>query len=193
MILRKLLASSTPAIVATLITVRARLEQMLVDEASAEQINLLEQWVEEDDLETDYLEEEEEEEEEPESDELLPSQPVVQSPEHKKQFIQAEIDELTAIIELAHGLRTDTKAQSLLTALQLGFASMAELGASRKAIIFTESKRTQEYLHQFLSASGYDGKLVLFSGTNNHPDSTLVYQQWLTEHKGTDRITGSPR
>ncbi|OGB25176.1 MAG: ATP-dependent helicase [Burkholderiales bacterium RIFCSPLOWO2_02_FULL_57_36] len=188
LILRKLLASSTPAIVATLITVRARLEQMLVDEASAEQINLLEQWVEEDDLETDYLEEEE-----PESDERLPSQPVVQSPEHKKQFIQAEIGELTAIIELAQGLRTDTKAQSLLTALQLGFASMAELGASRKAIIFTESKRTQEYLHQFLSASGYDGKLVLFSGTNNHPDSTLVYQQWLTEHKGTDRITGSPQ
>lgn len=191
LILRKLLASSTPAIVATLITVRARLEQMLVDEASAGQINLLEQWVDEDDLETDYLEEEEEEA--PESDERLPSQPVVQSPEHKKQFIQAEIDELTAIIELAHRLRIDTKAQSLITALQLGFASMAELGASRKAIIFTESKRTQEYLHQFLSTSGYDGKLVLFSGTNNHPDSTLVYQQWLTEHKGTDRITGSPQ
>ena len=191
LILRKLLASSTPAIVATLITVRARLEQMLVDEASAEQINLLEQWVDEYDLETDYLEEDEEEA--PESDERLPSQPVVQSPEHKKQFIQAEIDELTAIIELAHRLRTDTKAQSLLTALQLGFASMAELGASSKVIIFTESKRTQEYLHQFLSASGYDGKLVLFSGTNNHPDSTLVYQQWLTEHKCTDRITGSPQ
>lgn len=191
LILRKLLASSTPAIVATLITVRARLEQMLVDEASAEQVNLLEQWVDEYDLETDYLEEDEEEA--PESDERLPSQPVVQSPEHKKQFIQAEIDELTAIIELAHRLRTDTKAQSLLTALQLGFASMAELGASSKVIIFTESKRTQEYLHQFLSASGYDGKLVLFSGTNNHPDSTLVYQQWLTEHKCTDRITGSPQ
>lgn len=189
LILRKLLASSTPAIVATLITVRARLEQMLVDEASAEQINLLEQWVEEDDLETDYLEEEEE----PESDELLPSQPIVQSPEHKNQFIQAEIDELTAIIELAHGLRSDTKAHSLLTALQLGFTSMAELGASRKAIIFTESKRTQEYLHQFLSANGYDGKLVLFSGTNNHPDSTFIYQQWLAEHKGTDRLTGSPQ
>ncbi|MFG0822804.1 SNF2-related protein [Pseudomonas sp. GLN_3] len=192
LILRKLLASSTPAIVATLITVRARLEQMLADEASVEQINLLEQWVEEDDLETDYLEEEDKEEE-PESDELLPSRPVVQSPEEKKQFIQAEIEELTAIIELAHALRTDTKAQSLLTALQLGFASMAELGASRKAIIFTESKRTQEYLHQFLSASGYDGKLVLFSGTNNHPDSTLIYQQWLTEHNGADRITGSPQ
>ncbi|WP_047711813.1 SNF2-related protein [Pseudomonas lactis] len=188
LILRKLLASSTPAIVATLMTVRARLEQMLVDEASAEQVNLLEQWIEEDDLETDYLEEEE-----PNSDELLPSEPIVQKPEHKKQFIQAEIDELTVIIDLAHVLRSDTKAQSLLTALQLGFASMAELGASRKAIIFTESKRTQEYLQQFLSASGYDGKLVLFSGTNNHPDSAVIYQQWLAGHKGTDRVTGSPQ
>lgn len=188
LILRKLLASSTPAIVATLITVRARLEQMLVDEASAEQINLLEQWVEEDDLETDYLEEEE-----PGSDDLPPSELVVQKPEHKKQFIQTEIDELTGIIDRAHGLRSDTKAQSLLTALQLGFTSMAELGASRKAIIFTESKRTQEYLHQFLSANGYDGRLVLFSGTNNHPDSTVIYQQWLATHKGTDRVTGSPQ
>lgn len=188
LILRKLLASSTPAIVATLMTIRTRLEQMLVDEASAEQINLLEQWVTEDDLETDYLEEEE-----PGSDDLLPSEPVVQNSGHKKQSIQTEIDELTSIIDLAQGLHSDTKAQSLLTALQLGFTSMAELGASRKAIIFTESKRTQEYLHQFLSANGYDGKLVLFSGTNNHRDSTVIFQQWLAEHKGTDRVTGSPQ
>lgn len=70
---------------------------------------------------------------------------------------------------------------------------MAELGAPRKAIIFTESKRTQEYLYQFLATNGYDGKLALFSGTNNHPDTTLIYQQWLNEHKGSDRVTGSPQ
>src|SRR3546814_7312075 len=70
---------------------------------------------------------------------------------------------------------------------------MAELRARRKAIIFTESKRTQEYLHRFLSANGHAGKLVLFSGTNNHEDSTVIYQRWLEEYKGTDRVTGSPQ
>jgi hypothetical protein len=75
----------------------------------------------------------------------------------------------------------------------LGFGKMAELGAPRKAIIFTESRRTQEYLHRFLSASGYTGKLVLFSGTNNHEDSGAIYQAWLAEFHGTDRITGSPQ
>ncbi|ANG62603.1 ATP-dependent helicase [Marinobacterium aestuarii] len=197
LVLRKLLASSTSAIVATLATIRARLEQMLLDDAAVDKINLLEQWVEEDDLETDYLEEQEL----GDSTELEDSNPgylpaaeqALSDPEQKKQAIQQEIDELSGIIAMAQGLQNDTKAQSLLTALQLGFANMAELGAPRKAIIFTESKRTQEYLYQFMAANGYDSKLMLFSGTNNHPDTTAIYQQWLAEHQGTDRVTGSPQ
>ena len=70
---------------------------------------------------------------------------------------------------------------------------MAELKAPRKAIIFTESRRTQEYLFRFLSANGHAGKLVLFSGTNNHEYSTAIYQRWLEEYKDTDRVTGSPQ
>ncbi|SDT17271.1 Helicase conserved C-terminal domain-containing protein [Halopseudomonas litoralis] len=197
LILRKLLASSTPAILGTLITIRARLEQMLVDEAAAEKQSLLEQWVEEDDLEADYLEEDELENDVSVNDVspgyLIADTPVPLAPEQKKQAIQLEIAELDSIIALAQGLHSDTKAQALLTALQLGFNNMAELGAPRKAIIFTESKRTQEYLYQFLSANGYESKLALFSGTNNHPDTTTLYQRWLIEHQGTDRVTGSPQ
>lgn len=196
LILRKLLASSTPAILATLATICARLEQMLVDEADADRINLIEQWVEEDDLETDYLEEDQEENCEAEnvvSGELAAPDLLTAGPEQKKQAIQQELVELNEIIALAQGLSGDTKAQSLLTALKHGFSNMAELGAPRKAIIFTESKRTQEYLYQFLATNGYDGTLALFSGTNNHPDTTLIYQQWLTDHQGTDRVTGSPQ
>lgn len=196
LILRKLLASSTPAILATLATICVRLEQILVDEADADRINLIEQWVEEDDLETDYLEEDQEENREAEnvvSGELAASDLVTAGPEQKKQAIQQELVELNEIIALAQGLTGDTKAQSLLTALKHGFSNMAELGAPRKAIIFTESKRTQEYLYQFLATNGYKGKLALFSGTNNHPDTTLIYQQWLTEHRGSDRVTGSPQ
>lgn len=107
--------------------------------------------------------------------------------------VATEIAELNAFVDAARALKTDTKAQALLKAIDLGFGKMAELRAPRKAIIFTESKRTQEYLHRFLAANGHAGNLVLFSGTNNHEESTVIYQRWLEEYKGTDRVTGSPQ
>ena len=61
------------------------------------------------------------------------------------------------------------KGQALLSALHAGFAKAAELGSAEKAIIFTESRRTQEYLVRLLSEQGYDGKLVLFNGSNSDP------------------------
>ena len=77
--------------------------------------------------------------------------------------------------------------------LELGFGNMAELHAPREAIIFTESRRTQEYLARFLSANGYAGKLAAFSGTNISDDSTRTYQEWMAANKGSDRITRSPQ
>ncbi len=62
-----------------------------------------------------------------------------------------------------------------------------------KAVIFTESKRTQEYLQAYLVANHYLGKIVTFSGTNNSPETTQIYQQWLQDCQGTDKITGSPQ
>jgi len=190
LILRKLLASSSHAVSATLITIRQRLERLLAGGTDDNGSQLVEQLIAEDDLEQDYLEEEAAEDEDASTDEA-------RSPEDKGKpnpnALRAEIAELTAFIDAAQALQTDTKAQALLKALAAGFGKMAELRAPRKAIIFTESKRTQEYLHHFLSANGYAGKLVLFSGTNNHEDSTAIYQRWLEEFKGTDRVTGSPQ
>ena len=54
-------------------------------------------------------------------------------------------------------------------ALSAGFQKAAELGGPQKTIIFTESRRTQDYLVRLLSAKGYDGKLALFNGTNADP------------------------
>ena len=188
LILRKLLASSAHAVAATLITIRQRLEQMLAGVTIDNGALLVEQLIADDDLEQDYLEEDEDDE-----------SPEGQTPsglDHGKpdtDLLRAEIAELTAFIDAAEALQTDTKAQALLKALALGFGKMAELHAPRKAIIFTESRRTQEYLHRFLSAHGYMGKLVLFFGTNTHEESAAIYQQWLDEFKGTDRATGSPQ
>ncbi|MDO4682398.1 MAG: SNF2-related protein [Lautropia sp.] len=107
------------------------------------------------------------------------------------ELLRLEIAELGEFIDKAENLPTDTKAAALLKALKLGFDNMAALGAPRKAIIFTESRRTQEYLARFLSAHGYEGKLAIFSGTNTDPESTAIYKAWLKTHAGTDRVTGS--
>lgn len=199
LILRKLLASSSHAVAATLVTIRERLQGLLTaGKTEDDGSQLVEQLIAEDDLEQDYLEEEASEAEE-DAGVLTPvlaedgKLDAEQDADAVRAAITAEIAELTAFIEAAQALRTDTKAQALLKALDLGFNKMAELRAPRKAIIFTESKRTQEYLHRFLSANGHAGKLVLFSGTNTHEESTAMYQRWLEEYKGTDRVTGSPQ
>lgn len=180
LILRKLLASSSHAVVGTLKTIRERLAALL---AGTEQDGhqLLARLVAEDELDTEDWEE---------AVEGTQAADDERAPDITR--LRAEIAELDGFIEAAGALQTDTKAQALLKALQLGFDNMATLGAPRKAIIFTESKRTQEYLHRFLSANGYE-RLVLFSGTNNHEQSTAIHQQWLREYEGTDRVTGSPQ
>lgn len=199
LILRKLLASSSHAVAATLVTIRERLQGLLTaGKAEDDGSQLVEQLIAEDDLEQDYLEEEASEaEENAEAPTPVPveeGKPGAAKDAHAvRAAITAEIAELTAFIDAAQALQTDTKAQALLKALTLGFGKMVELRAPRKAIIFTESKRTQEYLHRFLSANGHAGKLVLFSGTNTHEESTAIYQRWLEEYKGTDRVTGSPQ
>jgi Helicase conserved C-terminal domain len=73
----------------------------------------------------------------------------------------------------------------------VGFAKAVELGGPQKAIIFTESRRTQDYLVRLLCQNGYDGQLVLFNGTNADAQSREIYAAWADANKGTDRATGS--
>jgi len=65
------------------------------------------------------------------------------------------------------------------------------MGAQRKVIIFTESRRTQEYLNDFLNGHGYKGKTVCFSGANNGEQSKSIYENWKLENKDSDKVTGS--
>lgn len=180
LILRKLLASSAHAVTGTLLVIRQRLQDKL-DGQSVDDAGFLDRLVEEDDLEEGYLEELEVEEA---STEALPMD---------QQALRIEIAEIDGFITRAQALQTDTKAQALLSALGIGFAKMAELRAPRKVIIFTESRRTQGYLAEFLAANGYADKLVTFSGSNNGPQATVIYQDWLKQHQGSDRVTGSPQ
>ncbi len=61
----------------------------------------------------------------------------------------------------------------------------------QKAVIFTESRRTQEYLFRVLEQTEFAGKVMLFNGANNDATSRAIYRQWLAKNAGTDRISGS--
>ena len=62
----------------------------------------------------------------------------------------------------------------------------------KKAIIFTESRRTQEYLLRIFEETEFAGKVVLFNGTNSDPSSKAIYRAWIDQHRGSDRVSGSP-
>lgn len=107
------------------------------------------------------------------------------------QRIDEEIGELRQMLELAHAVKTETKAKNLLTALDVAFSKVAETGGSRKALIFTESCKTQEYLKSFLEEHGYANSVICFNGTNNSRDVTEIYHQWEAENKGSSKISGN--
>src|ERR1019366_70072 len=64
-------------------------------------------------------------------------------------------------------------------------------GGSRKAVIFTESVRTQSYLAGLLEQNGYTGEIVLLNGSNRDPINQEIYHDWLGRHRNTDAVSGS--
>lgn len=102
-----------------------------------------------------------------------------------------EIEEIAQLARWARSIGTDSKSKALLTALDVGFDEMSKMGAARKALIFTESRRTQDYLKDFLERNGFAGKVVLFNGTNGGPEAKTIYDAWVTANKDTGRATGS--
>jgi len=186
LILRKLLASSSAAIAATLDILRQRLQAMLDERTSGtdDTADLAELLAENEELETDLLDEilGEDEDKAPGRDTDAPVD---------RQKLREEIAILARLAEEARSIRVDTKSRTLLKALETGFEQMAMVGAARKAVIFTESRRTQEYLKQFLEANGHTGQLVLFNGSNNGPEETAIYERWLERNRGSDKVTGS--
>ncbi|WP_327124900.1 SNF2-related protein [Nitrincola sp. A-D6] len=177
LILRKLLASSSHAVMYTLETILKRLESL--KEHNSCDYDLVATLVDEDDLEQDYLEEVDD--------------TTITDDDIDLELLDDEINEIKLYIAKAKAIETDSKAKALLIALGQGFEKMDAMGAPRKVIVFTESKRTQEYLNHYLAANDFADKIVTFSGSNNHPQATDVYQRWLDENKDSDKISGSPQ
>jgi ERCC4-related helicase len=111
--------------------------------------------------------------------------------EEELDAIKEEIKDLHKFRDLAESITHNAKGKELLTALKTGFSKAKELGANEKAVIFTESRRTQEYLLSVLSNTEYKDRIVLFNGSNNDEISKAIYKEWFDVHNGTDKVTGS--
>lgn len=176
MIIRKILASSTYALLGTLESVKARLVKML-EEESTRQVSISD-WIEADDM--GMLED----------DEDLGAENDTDEQQINRAKLQDEINTIQHFIDLAKQISCDSKAKSLLNALEKAFSQLPTLGANQKALIFTESTRTQKYLKEFLEQNGYSGKIVLFNGSNSDKESNAIYNAWADRNAYSGRISG---
>ena len=176
MIVRKILASSTYALVYTLEHIKERLERMLKNEKQ-ERFDVDDLVEDDEDWSLDEYEELPEEEEE-----------LFDADEIDIPRLKAEIATIAGFIEKAKSIKTESKAKALTKALEEAFKKLAEQGAERKALIFTESTRTQTFLKEYLEAHGYAGRIVLFNGKASEPQTNEIYKQWCLDHP--DSVSG---
>lgn len=101
-----------------------------------------------------------------------------------------EVNELRGFAGLARSITVNQKAVKLVEALEQGFEKLREIGAPEKAIIFTDSTVTQDYLARSLTDAGWGEGLILFNGSNDSPESKRIYDKWLKENHGGDLVTG---
>ncbi|MGZ4991714.1 MAG: SNF2-related protein [Methylobacter sp.] len=165
LVIRKILASSAYAIQGTLETMIDRLEKKLP------LIDALQ------DYET--------------TDDLTDSNDITDDDLTDAKALQAEIDKLKDFKRLAGDITQNSKFDALLRVLGKAFDFTERLGGARKAVIFTESVRTQAWLSEHLSEQGYRDQLVLLNGSNSDANSKQIYQAWLKKHHGSSRISGS--
>lgn len=173
MVLRKLLASSSFAISGTLSSLIERLEGLLAGvEGDLDMSDY--------DAYGDLMDGNQDEED-------VGAPNLVQ----ERDKILLELERLNEYASLANSITHNAKGDNLLFALEKGFAKIEELGGKRKAVIFTESRRTQEYLLRLLSDNGYEDKIVFLNGSNNDEVSKRIYEDWKQRHDGDGAISGS--
>lgn len=106
--------------------------------------------------------------------------------------LKAEIELLTTLRDLAASIGPNAKGEKLVNVLPGILDKIVnEKGGARKAVIFTESVRTQKYLRDLLDANGFRGQIALLNGSNNDPESRAIYEDWRRKHAGTDMVSGS--
>jgi len=188
LILRKLLASSSFAIASTLKSLVYKLEK-LIEEAEKKQTlselgfsDVSENFGTYDELSEEWDEDEDELDTVKTTENQLTKEDV--------ELMKTEKKDLQRYVSIASKIWDNSKGDALLTGIKKGFEMAENNGAAKKAIIFTESRITQDYLMRLLTENGYEDKVVMFNGSNNDPKSKEIYAAWLEENKNTDKITG---
>lgn len=194
LIIRKRLGSSTYAVASTLENIAARLDDEISGGRRRDNRGglVLTDFATDDELTPEFLEESEGSNATSNAvsgpSSTTPNPRV--TPSGARNAMKAEVAELREYAALARSITVNAKAIKLVEALRLGFERLRELGAAEKAIIFTESTKTQEYIARTLREEGWGDGLVLFNGSNSAPEQTAIYQRWLQDNKDSDLITG---
>jgi ERCC4-related helicase/uncharacterized protein YqgV (UPF0045/DUF77 family) len=178
----KLLGSSSFAIGKTLEALIRRLNAILANSRIVEDEII--SW-----FEQEYENFDDEQDEEELDDDAESEYPEITLQDREN--IRAEIDRLTDYLMLANSIEHNEKGEKLILALETGFAKLKELGANQKALIFTESTRTQQYLFDRLSQEKYGGKILLFNGNNNDELSGHIYRSWVADKNNSGKISHS--
>ena len=153
LVYRKLLASSSFAIAPTLRALAATLRRRLAARSAA---SGAEGAAAAEDLAAFA--------EEAEAWEDVPGQPPVRS------ALEAEARELEGYAAEAEAIRVNAKGEALVRALGRVFGVARAQGWPEKAVVFTESRRTQDYLARLLADHGFAGRLSLLSGEAGTPE-----------------------
>jgi len=168
--IRKILASSSFAVADTLGGMIKRLEEKkLLEEDVLTDLEEVDDWV-------DSFKEEDGDD----------AQGVTDS-----SALALEIGDLKQYQLLARKITKNAKGEALVRVLEKAFAMTEALGGKRKAVIFTESCRTQQYIKNLLEESACKGRIVLLNGSNNDSDSVAIYNAWRVANAGTARVSGS--
>ena len=192
LIIRKRLGSSTYAVASTLENIANRLNEEL--QAGIRRDNrgvIIVNDLSPEDLTDEEWEELEESEKSSSETSFGPSAGEKLSNE-VLEAMRSEVNELRSYAELARSVTVNEKASKLNEALDLGFERLRDLGAPEKAIIFTDSTKTQEYIARSLVEVGRAEGLILFNGSNDSPGANEIYKEWLLTNKEGDVITGIP-
>lgn len=170
LVIRKLMASSSFALVETFEVLKKRLEKLYEGTRSAdaqEGFDLFWSFVE-DEIDESGFEETEDED-----------------TAAQKAYIQAELDKVNAIIDVAKRIKTNSKVTALKQAFEIGFSYQRDNGIAQKAVVFTESKRTQKYIAAELRKSGYsEDDILLFNGDFNDTMTKEIYRAWQVKNFG---------
>lgn len=176
LIIRKILGSSTFAVTQTLNTIIERLKSIKLPTID-------------DMTDIESAEDEAEEWDSGDTDDTEDASP--DSPQVDPVKVKAEIEELTRYRDLAVRIPINAKGEQLVATLPGVLDEIVARGGQRKAVIFTESVRTQRYLAELLGSREYSGQIVLLNGTNSDPESQAIYANWIARNKGTDATSGS--